>query len=229
MKIISIFLPYLGCQQRCIFCNQQILNDVFVAPAEIQIRKKISAAIDTLPKGGDAEIAFFGCSFTSMPLDKQEMYLKIADEFKDSVNGIRISAHPNSFPKEVIRLLKKYDVTTVELGVESMSSAVLKESGRKYSSDDIINNIKVLKSAGLKVVGQLMLGLPGDTKRRFIKSVKDLADTKIDFIRLHPTLVLKNTDLEVKYIQNEYQPLSLEEALEWLLDAFDVLEESKIP
>ena len=229
MKIISIFLPYMGCEEKCSFCNQQILNDVFVVPAETQIRKRIENALETISEEEEIELAFFGCSFSSMSIEKQEEYLKIAKDYMDRIKGIRISAHPNSFGKDEVKLLKKYNVTTIEIGIESMSNGVLKESGRKYAHENVINDIKILKKAGFKVVGQLMLGLPTDTKRKFLNSIKELVKTEIDYIRFHPTLVLKNTDLEVKYIENEYKPLTLEEALDWMIEAMKFMEEKKVP
>ncbi len=229
MKLISIFLPYLGCKERCMFCNQQILNDVFVVPGKIQIRKRIEAAIRTLPENEKSEIAFFGCSFSSMDMSMQEEYLQIAEAYSDHVQGVRISAYPGSFPDEEIKLLKKYNVTTIEIGIESLSIGVLKAAGRRYNSEDVLNDISKLKANGFTVVGQLMLGLPGDTKRKFMNAIKELIKTDLDFIRLHPTLILKNSDLEVMYFEKRYEPITLEESLDWMMGAFELLEESQIP
>ena len=65
----------------------------------------------------ESEIAFFGGSFTA--IDRNYM-ISLLDATKPYINnffGIRISTRPDYIDDEILNLLKKYNVTTIELGV----------------------------------------------------------------------------------------------------------------
>lgn len=58
-----------------------------------------------------------------------------------------------------------------------------------------------------------MIGLPGDSSRKALASAAALADLEPDFVRLYPTLVVRNSPLAVLYLQGRYRPLSLSRAI----------------
>ena len=62
---ISIFVPFLGCPQKCSFCNQKTITGQKGIPSE----KEVKASVETALKrtGYEYEIAFFGGSFTAIP------------------------------------------------------------------------------------------------------------------------------------------------------------------
>ena len=60
-----------------------------------------------------------------------------------------------------------------------------------------------------------MLGLPGDTFGKTMKTAYGVLGLKPDMIRLYPVLVLKDTELELLYRSGRYKPLTLEEAISW--------------
>jgi hypothetical protein len=73
-----------------------------------------------------------------------------------------------------------------------------------------------------------MIGLPGDTYDYFLQSLDRVIEFKPDFVRIHPTLVLKGTPLEKLWRAGEYSPLSLDEAVQWLKKGILRLEKSSI-
>jgi hypothetical protein len=75
---------------------------------------------------------------------------------------------------------------------------------------------------------QLMIGLPGDTCDRFLQTLDQIIELKPDFVRIHPTLVLKGAPLENLWRAGEYSPLSLDEAIQWLKKGSLRLEKSSI-
>ena len=74
-----------------------------------------------------------------------------------------------------------------------------------------------------------MLGLPGEDFASFKKSLEEILLLKPDFVRLYPTLVLKETGLAQLYREGVYKPLSLEEAIQWASYGLGVYESHKIP
>jgi histone acetyltransferase (RNA polymerase elongator complex component) len=71
-----------------------------------------------------------------------------------------------------------------------------------------------------------MIGLPGDTLDRFLQTLDRIIELKPDFVRIHPTLVLKGSPLENLWKDGRYSPLSLEEAIQWLKKGILKLENS---
>jgi hypothetical protein len=74
-----------------------------------------------------------------------------------------------------------------------------------------------------------MIGLPGDSLDRFLQTLDWIIDLKPDFVRIHPTLVLKGAPLENLWRAGRYSPMSLDEAIQWLKSGLLKLEKASIP
>jgi histone acetyltransferase (RNA polymerase elongator complex component) len=120
-------------------------------------------------------------------------------------------------------------VKTVEIGVQSMIDEVLSLAQRGHRAEDTISATTRLRRWGFEVGVQLMIGLPGDSLERFLQTLDRVIDLKSDFIRIHPTLVLKGAPLETLWRTRSYSPLPLEEAIQWLKKGVLKLERKSIP
>ncbi|MDQ5987470.1 MAG: hypothetical protein CSYNP_03213 [Syntrophus sp. SKADARSKE-3] len=164
---------------------------------------------------GDVQIAFYGGNFTGLPEGDQEALLRLAAPYiaKGVVDGIRISTRPDYIRREQMAFLRRYNVRTVEIGAQSLVEDVLSASRRGHTAADVSRAVALLKAEGIEVGLHLMAGLPGDSPERFAASVEAAVALAPDMIRIHPTLVLRDTALVVAYGRGEYVPLSLEEAV----------------
>jgi len=211
--IIPIFLPFLGCRQRCLFCNQRVSAER--VPSVPFVQNFIEDSIKELPSNGTREkqIAFYGGSFTAIRQEDQIRYLEAARPFLASglIDSIRVSTRPDALDEEVLTLLKEYGVKTVEIGAQSMIDGILFHSQRGHSVADILSATSRLKQWGFEVGLQLMIGLPGDTYELFLETINRVINLKPDFLRIHPTLVLRGAPLETLWESGRYLPLSLEE------------------
>lgn len=213
---IAIFVPHLGCPFRCSFCQQQHISAVNSPPSLESVREIIDTALTTIPDGTHVEIAFFGGTFTSIPLQSQTAYLDCARTYLESgqVQGIRISTRPDDINTVKLGLLKHYGVTTVELGVQSLDKEVLLLSQRGYSPEVVAPACDMVKQAGLRLGIQLMVGLPGDDPAKDLATTNAVIDLKPDMVRIYPTLVITGTELEQYLRQGRYVPLTLNEAVD---------------
>ncbi len=228
--IIPFFIPHAGCVHRCVFCDQKRITGTAVAPDPKDIPVVIESYLASRPSRKPAEVAFFGGSFTALPDRVQEAYLAPVRPFRasGSISSIRISTRPDCIDPHILALLKNHDVSTVELGVQSMDDGVLAASGRGHASGDTITAVARLRSAGFRVGCQLMPGLPGDSPACFRKTVAATISLAPDLVRLYPALVLKGTPLEILYRRGEYLPLSLDEAVTWCASAVVAFEQAGI-
>jgi histone acetyltransferase (RNA polymerase elongator complex component) len=230
--IIPIFLSNLGCRERCLFCNQRAAAEGLPSPSSV--RNFIETSLAGIPsdkKNREKQVAFYGGSFTAIHGDDQVRYLKEVQPFLGSglIDSIRISTRPDALDEETLSLLKEYGVKTIEVGVQSMIDEVLLLANRGHCAKDTVDAVFRLKSGNFEVGLQLMIGLPGDTCDRFLHTLDQVMELKLDFVRIHPTLVLKGAPLEILWRNGEYFPLSLEEAVQWLKKGILRLENSSIP
>jgi histone acetyltransferase (RNA polymerase elongator complex component) len=230
--IIPIFLPNLGCREQCLFCNQKSTKDG--PPSPSSVKDFIVTSLSKFPseqKDREKQVAFYGGSFTAIHRDNQVRYLKEVQPFLASalIDSIRISTRPDAFNKETLALLKEYGVKTVEVGVQSMVDEVLFLAKRGHCAEDAVSATLRLKRQGFEVGLQLMIGLPGDTCNRFLQTLDRVVELKPDFLRIHPTLVLKGAPLEMLWREGRYSPLRLDEAVQWLKKGVLRLEDSSIP
>ncbi len=181
-------------------------------------------------KNREKQIAFYGGSFTAIPQEDQVYYLKEVQPLLRSglIHSIRISTRPDALDEEILSMLKEYGVKTVEIGAQSMIDEVLLLSTRGHSAEDTISAASRLRRWGFEVGLHLMIGLPGDTYDRFLQTLDQVIDLKPDFLRIHPTLVLKGSPLEILWRAGRYSPLSLEETVFWLKKGLLKLERSSI-
>ncbi len=229
--IIPIFLPAMGCREHCLFCNQKASAGGLSTP--FSVRSFIEASLSALPSEGkerEKQIAFYGGSFTAIHRDDQVHYLKEVQPFLVSglIDSIRISTRPDALDEETLSLLKEYGVKTVEVGVQSMIDEVLFFARRGHRAADTVDAVSRLKDKTFEVGLQLMIGLPGDTLDRFLQTLDRVIELKPDFLRIHPTLVLKGAPLEELWRAGEYSPIPLDEAVQWLKRGILKLEKASI-
>lgn len=205
IRIIPIFFFHKGCKNICSFCNQKsMVADTLIKPEEIH--SYIRRELKYIKNDYDIEIAFFGGTFTNLKIEEMRLCLEPVQDFiKDGiVKGIRISTRPDCIDKQIIEYLKAYKLKTICLGIESIFEDVLKKSNRYYDMQCVDKSIDLIKNSGIKTVLQIMLGLPNDTYEKSLATLKYAISKKINGIRICPTLILKNTELEQQYFNNQY-------------------------
>lgn len=228
---IPIFVPEMACPHQCIFCDQRKISGQQDIPTIASIEEKITAHLKTIPeKRSRVEIGFFGGSFTGIPLEQQKAYLAVAASFVKGrrVSGIRVSTRPDYINKDILKLLKKNKVETIELGAQSLDERVLLKSGRGHSVKDVEDAAKMIIDAGFKLGLQMMIGLPGDTKEKAMHTAKRIVELGAENTRIYPTIVIEGTQLEKQYRNKKYTPLSMNEATLWAKDLYLFFEQTAV-
>ena len=217
----------MGCPHDCVFCNQKRItgND-----KPVDARKIIEDYLAYGKPSGYVEAAFFGGSFTGIDFDEQCRLLAVAKEYLDSglIDGIRLSTRPDYIDREILDNLRKYGVTTIELGVQSLDEDVLKKSARGHGENAVYDAVNLIKEYNFKLGLQMMTGLPGDTYEKSISTAKKIAALHPDFVRIYPTLVIRDTYLEKMYLSGEYKPFSVEETVLLLAGIKEIFDKNGI-
>ncbi len=213
----------MGCKNRCSFCNQKAITGIVT---KSDIEKSVLAA-----NNPNAEIAFFGGSFTLIERDYMIELLESATYFvnKGLAKSIRFSTRPDGISREILDIIKRYPVTTIELGCQSICDDVLIANKRGHTSEDIKKASALIKEYGFNLGLQMMLGLYKSSKEKDIFTAKEIIALNPSCVRIYPTVVIKHTLLEKLYNAGEYTPLKLEEAAELSAEILELFIEKDIP
>lgn len=214
--IIPIFVPHIGCPNDCVFCNQRKITGISTDVTAEDVKEKIEDYLGTIPAENRVlEVAFFGGSFTGIDTEVQKTLLDVAYSYKKAgiVNKIRLSTRPDYIDDQRLDILEERGVDIIELGVQSMNPEVLKKSNRGHSREDVVAAADLIKERGFTLGLQMMLGLPGDNRETALETASALIALAPKIVRIYPTLVIKETELERDYLSGSYAPISLDEAV----------------
>ncbi|MBI9072419.1 MAG: radical SAM protein [Melioribacteraceae bacterium] len=228
---IPIFIPELACPHRCIFCSQDKITGQLKSPEVSEVDSIIKEYLSTIDyENSFVEVAFFGGNFTGIPVKEQVKYLNVVKPYieKGIIKGIRLSTRPDYINKEILELLKDYNVKTIELGAQSFDEEVLIKSGRGHKVEDTINAAGMIKESGFDLGLQMMIGLPGDTLDKAIFTANKIAELGASNTRIYPAVVIKATKLEEMYFNELYNPLKMDEAVLWSKEIYKIFENNNV-
>lgn len=228
---VAIFVPHNGCPHQCSFCNQRQITGQNAQPAPGDVVNAVNIALKSGKCSGEnSEIAFFGGSFTAIDKEYMESLLKSAYPFikKGCFKGIRISTRPDCIDSGILQVLKNYGVTSVELGAQSMDDGVLYANHRGHTSNDVRIASELIKDAGFSLGLQMMTGLYKSDDKKDIKTAEDLISIKPDTVRIYPTVIMKNTELETLYNNGLYKAADVDESVNLCAKLLCMFEKSGI-
>ena len=222
---IPVFIPHLGCPHDCIFCNQRTISGSkkFDRSSVVSL---IEQALETISPDDETEIAFFGGSFTG--IDRGDM-IYLLDTAQKYVNGgrvqsIRLSTRPDYISEEILDILSRYSVKTIELGIQSLSDEVLRVCERGHTAECAKIACKMIKDANFSLIGQMMVALPSSTAESEKMTAEEICRLGADGARIYPTVVLNSTKLSKMASEGKYIPLDEESTVARTTDLIEIFD-----
>ena len=211
---IPIFIPHLGCPHGCVFCNQRKISGHEKADFS-SVEREIEEALETVKDGQEAQIAYFGGSFTGIDRGDMIYLLGVAKKFIDAgrVKSIRLSTRPDYIDEEILDILEKYGVRSIELGLQSMNDKVLALCERGHTAECGERACVMIKARGFELIGQMMTGLPGSSYDDDVMTARKIA-ALCDGARIYPTVVFRDTKLCDMATRGEYKIPTEEELID---------------
>ncbi len=162
------------------------------------------------------EVAFIGDSIFGMDIENNLELIQEAYEYVKygQIDGIKILTTPKYINKKILKQLKKYKVTTIELGVQSSNENILQRAGIPYTFKEVKEASKLIRRYGFKLGHQMLVGMPDSNRADELNTAKELIKLKPKIVRIYPIIIIKNTKLEEQYKEDKYQPMSLVQATE---------------
>jgi histone acetyltransferase (RNA polymerase elongator complex component) len=213
---VAIFVPNLGCPHACSFCDQREIAGQVTIPTPHDVANTARLALSQLgDSAGNAEIAFFGGSFTAVEPTLMLSLLEAAAPFtgKGGFLGIRISTRPDAIDANILTTLKRNGVTAIELGAQSMDARVLSMNRRGHTPRDVESASALIHAYGFELGLQMMTGLYGSSPETDEATAHTIAALCPNTVRIYPTVVLKGTQLARFYREGLYKPPELDESV----------------
>lgn len=228
--IIPIFIPHRGCGHNCVFCNQHAITARTPDVTAPQVRRILDTWLSTMQRLDTVEAAFYGGSFTGLPMEEQAAFLAVAREYKEAgrIQKIHLSTRPDYIDEAILDQLRRYDVDIIELGVQSFDPHVLAASRRGHTVEDVFRACRLIRDCGFTLGIQLMIGLPEDSREKCLASARAAVSLKPQLARLYPTVILEHTALARMYREGLYHPLTNEEAVSITKDMYRILDDAGI-
>lgn len=133
--------------------------------------------------------------------------------------GITFETKPDWCGVEQIDRMLKLGATKVEVGVQTTYERINREMHRGHGIEASISANKKLRDSGFKVGFHMMPGQPGMSKemcRQDFREIFTQSEWKPDYLKIYPTLVVGGTRVYDMWHNDEFEPLSTEEAAELL-------------
>jgi histone acetyltransferase (RNA polymerase elongator complex component) len=206
--IVPLFLPHYGCGRRCTYCNQEHITNSEKASS---LEDRVARLLGT--RSTPVEVALYGGNMLGLDRTRLEGLLRLFEPYRDRVAGVRISTKPVVPGMEVIGLLKKYGVRTIELGVPTFNDNILAALKRGHTADELFKAYRVLREEGFETGLQVMVGLPGETPRDIRETASAVTSLAPAFIRIYPLLVIQDTELYREFKSGRFSPDTVESAV----------------
>ena len=227
---ISIFIPHIGCPHMCSFCDQRTISGAQHAPTGDEVREICEKALAEVREPQNAEIAFFGGSFTAIPRDYMLKLLEAASEFvgEGKFRGIRCSTRPDCIDSGRLEILRECGVTAIELGAQSLDDEVLELNERGHTAQDVEDACELIRAYGFELGLQMMIGLYGSTPEKEWATIERITALHPDTVRIYPVVVLRGTRLGKLLLSGEYKPFSFDRAVDIAASAMVMFEKNGI-
>jgi len=178
----SIWLPFQtrrGCPMKCAYCSTPAIEGTLLRardPAHV-----VDALTEYVAAGFDR--FFFVDNVFNLP----RSYAKRICERIISAK-LRIRWHSIVYPwkmdEELIRKMALAGCEDVSLGFESGSARILKGLNKRFQPDEVRHICNLLKRYGIRTMGFLLLGAPGEDRHTVRESLEFADSLKIDAMRI---------------------------------------------
>ncbi len=157
-----------GCPYKCSFCASSAMHG---QKLRLRSAENVVDEMEHLVNDHNIEmVAFMDDTFT---LNKNRVY-EICEIIKERGldNYWGCTARVDTISEELLKAMKDAGCITMFLGVESADQQLLNEVNKKTNINRIKKTFELTKKYGMRTIASVVLGMPGDTKRSILSTIK---------------------------------------------------------
>ena len=194
---IYVHLPY--CLSRCEYCSFVVTTDDSSRAAYLHALDGEAALLADEAAGAGFDSLYFGGGTPSrIPPDDLARLVGVLRERFRVLSGaeVTLEANPDDVSPVPVRRWREAGVNRVSLGVQSFDDRELAAVGRRHDAATARVALEALVQEGLSVSGDLILGLPEQTRQSFAASVHQLARSGVDHVSVYLLETEKSKTIE---------------------------------
>ncbi len=177
-----IWLPFQtrrGCQLNCSYCSTPLIE------GNTTRKRSADPIIEAL--SGYASTGFDHFFFVDNTFNLPPGYAKdLCDQMIEADLNInwRCILYPGKVDKELVDKMAKSGCVEVSLGMESGSDSILRKMNKQYSTVDVSHASDILKKGGIRRMGFLLLGGPGETRQTVLESLEFVDSLALEMVKV---------------------------------------------
>jgi len=186
-----------GCPMDCSYCSTATIEGRSIRKRRPEF---VTEEIASHVNAGFQWFYFVDNTF-NIPLSyAKEICRKIIES--ELVISWRCILYPGNIDKELIQLMARAGCKEVSLGFESGCERILRKMNKRYTLDTVRQTSEMLKAFGIKRLGFLLLGGPGETRKSVEQSLVFADSLNLDAlkitigIRIYPYTALSRTAVD---------------------------------
>lgn len=177
-----IWLPFQtrrGCPLNCSYCSTALIEGNHTR------KRSAKPVIDALSQYASAgfDHFFFVDNTFNLP---QGYAIDLCDRMIEA--GLSISwrciLYPGTVNEELVEKMAKSGCVEVSLGMESGSDTILKKMNKRFRAEDVRHASDLLKKYGIRRMGFLLLGGPGETRQTVMESLQFVDSLELDMVKV---------------------------------------------
>ncbi|EEB36483.1 radical SAM protein, TIGR01212 family [Anaerococcus hydrogenalis DSM 7454] len=193
----------------CIFCSESG-GSFENLPSSMTVDKQLETNKNYIGNRYKAKkfIAYFqNFSNTYMEYDKFVEVIEACD--KEYISAISISTRSDCITYRKLEFLKKISEKTgkdiiIELGLQTANYKTLKILNRCEDLADFIKACNMINDYGFRICTHVILSLPWDDNQDIVETARIINVLKVREVKIHSLFIIKNTQLEKMYKNNEF-------------------------
>ncbi len=204
--LTSLYIHVPFCNQICTYCDfhKEIAKDskktryIYSLREELKHNKDLYSELETVYIGGGTP--------SSLDLNLLEILLKTINDLID-INRIKeftIETNPNDISIQFIKLIKKYNINRVSVGIQTFSDKHLNFLGRTHSKTDIYHCINLLKEYNIPNISvDMIFSLINQTVEELVADINEVIKLDVNHISFYSLILEEKTKLYYLYENNK--------------------------
>ena len=208
----------------CTYCNNNAFNPSYCdpkKPIEQQVQEGIEFHQVRYRRANKYLVYFQPYSNTYAPLSRLKKLYESALS-QDGVIGLVIGTRADCVDDEKLdyleELSEKYYIV-IEYGIESIYNETLERINRQDTYEQAVESINKSAERGLNVGAHFIFGLPGESGKMMMDSVRKINKLPLNSIKFHQLQIIEGTQMAKDYAKHpeQYDLFSFEDYIDFII------------
>jgi hypothetical protein len=210
----------------CLFCSDKGSGEFTEGGKSITEQIEIQKRLYSDKKAGKY-IAYFQ-NFSNTYGNVDELKRKYDEALSsEGIVGLAIATRPDCINDDVLTLLDEYNRKTciwIELGFQTSNETTAKLVNRGYANIVFDECIHKLNEISMKTVVHVIFGLPSESEKDYIETIKYLRDRKLWGIKFHSLYIQYDTPLYEYYKCHPFHIITKDEYTDAVAESIRILD-----